>query len=70
MPALERLHVNLYRHPGKVAPRLLCELRAKLDAHNGEFAREQWARRLAGCAADLQQARARVERRQLDEVVE
>jgi hypothetical protein len=70
LPRFERLDVDLDRQARQVAARMLGELRAHLDADDGEAALEQCARCLARRAPDLQEPIAGFELGQLDEIVE
>jgi hypothetical protein len=70
VPRLEPFDLDLDREAGQVAACLLGELRAHLDADDGEAALEQRTGRLAGPRADLQQPVAGLEVGQRDEVVE
>ncbi len=69
-PRLEGRDVDLGGQAREVLARAGRELRSQLDADNAKAAREQRPRRLAGRAADLEQARARLELRERDQVVE
>src|SRR5439155_24790944 len=70
LPAFERRHVDLDVEWLEVEARPLGELCAELDADDGVAALEERAGRLAGRAADLEQAVAGLEIGQRLEVVE
>jgi hypothetical protein len=69
LPGLELSDMDLGRQPSKVAASLRGELRSHLNADDRESAVQQRPGCLAGRAADFQQAIARLEPGQFDEVV-
>jgi hypothetical protein len=70
VPLLERGDMDVRREAGEIPARLLGKLRSQLERDDREAALEQWPRRLPGSATDLEQAIARLDLRELDEVVE
>jgi hypothetical protein len=70
LPLLERLDVDLDGEARQVAARPFGEVGSQLHADDREASLHQGSRRLAGRAADLQQAVARLEAGHLDQVVE
>jgi hypothetical protein len=70
IPVLERDDVDVEWATGQGDARLLGEVRPQLHSDNGESAIEERSCRLAGRAADLEQAGARFELAQRYQVIE